>query len=78
MTYGTLFKTLRKELGLNQASFAKELCISQSALSKIEADKLDPNLDMFFRAARMSAKQNRQLPSSRLVYQFRRAVWRGL
>jgi transcriptional regulator with XRE-family HTH domain len=48
---GQLLKALRKELGMRQAPFAQALGISQGALSKIEAGKLEPRLHAFRKAA---------------------------
>lgn len=54
MTFGNLFKQLRKEYGIGQVKMAKRLGRGQSALSKIEAGKLDPTARVLLRAYRIS------------------------
>lgn len=41
--YGATFKVARFALGLNQEGLAKALGVSQSKISKIEDDKLEPS-----------------------------------
>jgi transcriptional regulator with XRE-family HTH domain len=40
--FGRLFRDVRKALELSQVTLARKLQISQGALSKIEANKLEP------------------------------------
>ena len=42
---------LRKELGLNQEDFAKQLRVSRQTISSIETGKYSPSLDLAFAIA---------------------------
>lgn len=67
---GPLFKELRKSLNLGQVEMAKELGVSQSALSKIEAGKLKPTLETFRRAAKRTFWDAAELQSEFQDYIF--------
>ena len=46
----------RKEMGLNQESFAKELKVSRQTISAIENGKYNPSLELTFEISRFFNK----------------------
>lgn len=79
MTYGALFKMLRKHLGLSQYDFAERIGICQGALSKIEAGKAKPGLEPFLAAMRIvEIYLDDSMESHALFDYFNAAIWRGL
>lgn len=56
ITPNHLFTELRRQLKLGQTAFAKQLKISQSFISKIERQDMEPSLSVFL-VARKLAKQ---------------------
>jgi transcriptional regulator with XRE-family HTH domain len=62
-------KALRKQLGLNQQSFAEKLGVQQSYVSKWEADRVEPNGDSIAAMAKLAGCSFEEFKSSRLAGQ---------
>jgi len=69
MTPGHLLKSLRKDLGLSQTEFAKQLGVSQGGLSKFESGRTRVTLEAFLRAYQMTLEPE---CSGRLYGEFER------
>ena len=53
-TYGYVLKTYRGIANISQNKLAKKIGCSQSLISRIESDKLDPTLNLLYRVEDVS------------------------